>query len=268
MTKTNRTADGLTNMEGEVRRRYREAALRTGSSCCTPGPAACCGSTSTAGCCPAGSEFFGRANYSPDETAGLPENISQASLGCGNPIGLATIKPGEIVVDLGSGAGLDALLAADKTGPAGKVYGIDMTPEMIDVARANTTKAGIGNIEFILGHIDALPLPEQIADVIISNCVINLAEDKDPVLREALRVLKPGGRLAVSDMTFLDSPPEAVRRDATLWASCVGGALTVDEFHTKLTAAGFVDITITTGDYLEVAGSRVAKADIRAYRPT
>ena len=174
----------------------------------------------------------------------LPEAAVAASLGCGNPTALAELKPGEMVLDLGSGGGIDVLLSARRVGPAGKAYGLDMTDEMLALARENQRKAGVANVEFLKGEIEAIPLPDNSVDVVISNCVINLSGDKDAVLREAFRVLKPGGRFAVSDVVTRGAVPEALRRDMLLWVGCIAGALEEDDYRAKLGAAGFEAVTV------------------------
>src|SRR4029078_667150 len=171
----------------------------------------------------------------------LPAEAVLASLGCGNPTALAELREGEVVLDLGSGGGGDVLLSARRVGPTGKAYGLDMTEEMLALARENQRKAGVENVEFLKGEIENIPLPENSVDVVISNCVINLSAEKDQVLREAYRVLKPGGRFAVSDVVIRGEVPAAIRRDVELWIGCVAGALEEQEYHTKLTKAGFTD---------------------------
>jgi SAM-dependent methyltransferase len=182
--------------------------------------------------------------YADRETAALPEEAVLASLGCGNPTVLAQIAPGETVLDLGSGGGIDVLLSATRVGPTGKVYGLDMTDEMLELARANQAKAGVTNVEFLKGDIEQIPLPDNSVDLIISNCVINLSPDKDRVLAEAFRVLKPGGRFAVSDIVIRDNMPTEVRRSLELWAACVAGALEEQEYIMKLERAGFERVSI------------------------
>ena len=177
--------------------------------------------------------------YADQETAALPKDAVRASLGCGNPTALAQIAPGETVLDLGSGGGIDVLLSAHRVGPTGKVYGLDMTDEMLELARANQAKAGVTNVEFLKGDIEHIPLPDNSVDLIISNCVINLSPDKDLALAEAFRVLKPGGRLAVSDIVVRGEMPEEIQRSIELWAGCVAGALEEREYITKLERAGF-----------------------------
>src|SRR5512139_884398 len=201
------------------------------------------------GCCSASSAFgeedpITKGLYAADETAALPEEAVLASLGCGNPTALAELKPGEVVLDLGSGGGIDVLLSARRVSPGGKAYGLDMTDEMLALARENQQKAGVENVEFLKGEIENIPLPDNTVDVIISNCVINLSADKDRVLREAFRVLKPGGRFAVSDVVTRGDIPEDIRRNVLLWVGCVAGALEEDEYRQKLAAAGFNQISV------------------------
>ena len=218
-----------------VKKRYgsiAENVARGGQGSCGPGECGC-------------GDPISSNLYSATETAGLPEHAVVASLGCGNPTALAALNPGDTVLDLGSGGGIDVLLSARRVGPTGKAYGLDMTDEMLALARANQEKAGATNVEFLKGHIEAIPLPGNTVDVIISNCVINLSGDKDKVLAEAFRVLKPGGRFAVSDVVSRrrDVPPE-IRRSVELWIGCVAGALHEDDFRSKLETAGFVDVDI------------------------
>jgi SAM-dependent methyltransferase len=182
--------------------------------------------------------------YDSNQAGEVPQEALLASLGCGNPTALARLSPGEIVLDLGSGGGLDVLLSAKRVGPTGKAYGLDMTDEMLALARENQRKAGIHNAEFLKGEIENIPLPDNFVDVIISNCVINLSGDKDRVLHEAFRVLKPGGRLAVSDIVVRGKVPADIRRSVELWAGCVAGALEESEYRAKLEAAGFQAIEI------------------------
>jgi len=184
--------------------------------------------------------------YQTGELDGLPADLVASSFGCGNPTVLATLHAGETVLDLGSGAGLDVLLSAKRVGPAGKAYGLDMTDEMLAAARANQVRAGIANAEFIKGHIEAIPLPDRTVDVIVSNCVINLSGDKDQVLTEAWRVLKPGGRLAVSDIVLTRPLPPGVQQNLAAWSGCVAGALTEEDYRRKLTAAGFTGLEVVT----------------------
>ena len=222
-----------------VRERYAEAArnVRASGSCC--GGASCGADTALAGVSAISSNL-----YADDETSVLPEAAVLASLGCGNPTALAELKEGETVLDLGSGGGIDVLLSARRVGPSGKAYGLDMTDEMLALARENQAKAGAANVEFLKGEIEHIPLPDNSVDVIISNCVINLAADKDRVLREAFRVLRPGGRFAVSDVVTRGAIPEGIRRDMLLWVGCVAGALDENDYRLKLAVAGFEAIGI------------------------
>ncbi len=222
-----------------VRERYAEAArnVRASGSCC--GGASCGADTALAGVSAISSNL-----YADDETSVLPEAAVLASLGCGNPTALAELKEGETVLDLGSGGGIDVLLSARRVGPSGKAYGLDMTDDMLALARENQAKAGAANVEFLKGEIEHIPLPDNSVDVIISNCVINLAADKDRVLREAFRVLKPGGRFAVSDVVTRGAIPEGIRRDMLLWVGCVAGALDENDYRLKLAVAGFEAIGI------------------------
>jgi SAM-dependent methyltransferase len=220
-----------------VRETYGEAARRAAA-----GSRASCGCGPGSGGCapdPISDNLYGSA-----ETALLPEGAVLASLGCGNPTALAELRPGETVLDLGSGGGIDVLLSARRVGPTGKAYGIDMTDEMLELARANQRKAGVDNAEFLKGEIERLPLPDASVDVIISNCVINLSADKRTVLAEAFRVLKPGGRFAVSDVVVRGTLPPAVRQSMELWAGCVAGALEEDEFRRLLAEQGFEHVDI------------------------
>ena len=232
----------------QVRKKYAELAVanRDGSeaSCC--GDSCGCGDTTGAETAVRVSDLSG-GSYSTEEVGELPEEAVGASLGCGNPVALATLSPGEVVLDLGSGGGIDVLLSARRVAPGGKAYGLDMTDEMLALARANKNKAGIENAEFLKGHIEEIPLPGDHVDVLISNCVINLSTDKQKVLGEAYRVLKPGGRFAVSDVVFLgdkDELPEEVLETVGLWTGCVAGALARDEYEALLTEAGFGDISV------------------------
>ena len=190
------------------------------------------------------------------ETRNLPENAILASLGCGNPTALAELRDGETVLDLGSSGGIDVLLSARRVGPSGKAYGLDMTDNMLTLARENQKKAGAENVEFLKGEIEAIPLPDSSVDVIISNCVINLSADKDKVLREAFRVLKPGGRFAVSDVVTRGAIPEAVRRNMLLWVGCIAGALDENDYRKRLAAAGFEAIGIEPTRVYDVEDAR------------
>jgi ubiquinone/menaquinone biosynthesis C-methylase UbiE len=216
-----------------VKSHYGKAALRAGHP--------------SGGCCgPASADPISADLYSDDQKQEIPELAVNASLGCGNPTLLAQLAPGETVLDLGSGGGVDVLLSARRVGPQGKVLGLDMTDEMLELARRNQAQAGVTNVEFLKGTIEQIPLPDESVDVIISNCVINLSADKDQVLREAYRVLRPGGRFAVSDIVFTREVPEAVRRSAELWAGCIAGALHERDYRSKLVAAGFQQVELQT----------------------
>ena len=238
-----------------VRDKYGQAALRVVSG----RKGGCCG-----GEC--GSDPVTGDLYGPAETAALPEQAVLASLGCGNPTALAELHPGEVVLDLGSGGGLDVLLSARRVGPTGKAYGLDMTDEMVALARENQRKAGIANVEFLKGDIERIPLPDASVDVIISNCVINLSADKRAVLAEAFRVLKPGGRFAVSDVVARGAIPEALRRSVELWVGCVAGALEEEEFKALLVERGFEDVSIEPTRVYPFGGGVMA-AFVRARKP-
>jgi SAM-dependent methyltransferase len=219
-----------------VKEKYGEAARRVTSG----GGNGCCGASAALdGCDPITSNL-----YDAVQTGGLPEEAVLASLGCGNPTALAQLKAGETVLDLGSGGGIDVLLSARCVGPAGKAYGLDMTDDMLALARENQRKAGVENVEFLKGEIEHIPLPDSSVDAVISNCVINLSADKDRVLREAFRVLKPGGRFAVSDVVTRGEVPDEVRQNMLLWVGCIAGALQADEYRAKLAKAGFEGIGI------------------------
>jgi arsenite methyltransferase len=261
-----------------VREKYGNAAKQV-----TEGKTACCGGgASLSGCDPITKNLYDKSQMSS-----LPAEAVAASLGCGNPTALAQLKPGEIVLDLGSGGGIDVLLSARRVGPAGKAYGLDMTDEMLALARGNQRKAGVQNVEFLKGTIEEIPLPENSVDVILSNCVINLSGDKDRVLRDAFRVLKPGGRVAVSDVVIRGEVPAAICKSMELWVGCIGGALQESEYVEKLTAAGFKDIRVEltrvyqveeAAEFLSAAGldvttvgpqikDKFASAFIRASKP-
>jgi arsenite methyltransferase len=231
-----------------VKDKYGQAALKV-----TAGGTASCGETASS----RGEHDPITSNlYACGDTAGLPAEAIAASLGCGNPTALARLNAGEVVLDLGSGGGIDVLLSAKRVGPAGKVYGLDMTDEMLALARENQRKAGATNVEFLKGEIEHIPLPDVSVDVIISNCVINLSGDKDRVLAEAFRVLKPGGRFAVSDVVVRGQVPAVLRRSVELWIGCVAGALEEDEYRDKLAKAGFEAITIEPTRVYRVADAR------------
>jgi arsenite methyltransferase len=240
-----------------VREKYGKAALRVASgeaaSCCGP---TCCGGSAA--------EALGLDEVNPitsnlyadHETAMLPQEAVLASLGCGNPTALATLREGETVLDLGSGGGIDVLLSAKRVGPTGKAYGLDMTDEMLALARENQRKAGVTNVEFLKGQIEAVPLPDASVDVIISNCVINLSGDKRAVLAEAFRVLKPGGRFAVSDVIVRGEIPAVVKQSMELWVGCIAGALGEDEFLSLLADVGFVDASIEPTRVYEIEDAK------------
>ena len=224
------------DLKDVVKEKYGQAALKVTAG----GDASCCGSASSRGeRDPITSNLYGCG-----ETADLPAEAVAASLGCGNPTALAQLNAGEVVLDLGSGGGIDVLLSAKRVGPTGKAYGLDMTDEMLALAHENQRKAGVSNVEFLKGEIEHIPLPDESVDVIISNCVINLSGDKDRVLAEAYRVLKPGGRFAVSDVVVRGEVPAQIRRSVELWIGCVAGALEEREYRDKLAKAGFEAITV------------------------
>lgn len=239
-----------TNIKDVVKEKYGQAALRVKS-----GGSSCCGGTATgdAGCDPITSDL-----YDASQAGDVPEEALLASLGCGNPTALAELKAGEVVLDLGSGGGIDVLLSAKRVGPSGKAYGLDMTDEMLALANENKRKAGAQNVEFLRGEIEHIPLPDNSVDVIISNCVINLSADKGRVLREAFRVLKPSGRFAVSDVVTRGEIRPEIRQSVLLWVGCVAGALDENEYRSKLAAAGF--------EQIEIEPTRVYRAeDARAF---
>ena len=272
-----------TEIREVVRERYAEAARQASragdnASCCGPAASDCCGGSEK--------DVITRDLYSVDEMSELPEAAVLASLGCGNPSALADLSRGEVVLDLGSGGGIDVLLSARRVGPTGKAYGVDMTDEMLELARRNQREAGVSNAEFLKGTIENVPLPDESVDVVISNCVINLSTDKDRVLREAFRVLRKGGRFAVSDIVIQGHLPEELRESLEAWSGCVAGALHEDEYREKLTAAGFADVDVEVtrvydvGEVRELArefgieveeswlsGGRLCSAFVRARRP-
>jgi SAM-dependent methyltransferase len=255
----------MTDIRKEVRKQYGEigAAGRIASSCCSP---------SETGVAPSATDI----GYSQAEKSSLPEG-ADLGLGCGNPQAIASLKPGEVVVDLGSGGGIDCFLAAKQVGENGRVIGVDMTPEMIDRARENTWNAGTRNVEFRLGEIEHLPIADATVDIVMSNCVINLSPDKPAVFSEAFRILKPGGRLAISDIVATAPLPDEVRENVELHVGCVAGAATIDETRAMLAAAGFEQIRVETiesssrviGDYFPGLGleNYVVSATIEAVRP-
>lgn len=234
-----------------VRERYSAAArsVASGGSCCGSGGA-------ISGASPITSNL-----YDAMETGGLPEAAVLASLGCGNPTALAELKAGETVLDLGSGGGIDVLLSAKRVGPTGKAFGLDMTDEMLALARENQRKAGATNVEFLKGEIESIPLPDNSVDVIISNCVINLSADKDKVLREAFRVLKPGGRFAVSDVVTRGDIPAEIRKHVLLWVGCIAGALDETDYRNRLASAGFAEVSLEPTRVYKVEDARAFFAD-------
>ncbi len=238
-----------TDIKEVVKEKYGQAALRVhagGSSCCGA-------STAVESCC----DPITTNLYDATQTSQVPEDALKASLGCGNPTALAQLNAGETVLDLGSGGGIDVLLSARRVGPTGKAYGLDMTDEMLALARENQRTSGVENVEFLKGEIEAIPLPDNSVDVIISNCVINLSADKDRVLREAFRVLKPGGRFAVSDVVVHGDVPQQVRDSVLLWVGCIAGALQDTEYTAKLAVAGFEAIEIEPTRVHNVEDARV-----------
>jgi arsenite methyltransferase len=256
-----------TSVQDQVKEKYGSAARAVAESgsvqaCCDPG-LRCCDPITT-------------NLYSAEQTGNVPENAVRASLGCGNPTALIDLRPGETVLDLGSGGGIDVLLSAQRVGPTGKAYGLDMTDDMLALARKNQEQATVANVEFLKGEIEHIPLPDNFVDVIISNCVINLSADKDQVLREAFRVLKPGGRFAVSDVVVRGSVPEEVRKSMLLWVGCIAGALEAgaleeNEYLAKLKSAGFEDATVEPTRVYNVEDARQflteAGVDVDAIAP-
>ncbi len=237
--------------------------LLQGSDCCSTNAAAssCCGDTTADEV-----QITNIARlYAETDVSDLPSTVTDVAFGCGNPTAIAALKPGETVLDLGSGGGIDCFLAAKMVGEAGRVYGVDMTPEMIALANRNAGKVGATNVEFRLGEIERLPIDDSSIDVIISNCVINLSPDKDQVFREAFRVLKPGGRLQVSDIVWTRTVPEDVKGDIEKWAGCIAGALPETDYLTKIRAAGFVDVVSQAGEY--PGGRGLASAAVVAIKP-
>ena len=251
-----------TDLKEAIQKKYGEAAVRAGSG---DAQAGCCGSS-----CGCGDPITADL-YRAEETAGLPGEAVAASLGCGNPTALIELREGQTVLDLGSGGGIDVLLSARRVGVTGKVYGLDMTDEMLALARENQRKAGATNVEFLKGEIEQIPLPDNSVDVIISNCVINLSADKGRVLREAWRVLKPGGRFAVSDVVVRGDVPNAIRRSVELWVGCVAGALQESDYRDLLARAGFSDIEVEPWRVYDVRDARQFLAetgvDVEAIAP-
>lgn len=228
-----------------VKEKYGQAALKV----------------ATSGCCGSNTDPITVGLYDVAQTKEIPDSAVTASLGCGNPTALAQLKPGEVVLDLGSGGGIDVLLSARRVGQTGKAYGLDMTDEMLALANENKRKSGIENVEFLKGEIEKIPLPDNSVDIIISNCVINLSADKDRVFREALRVLKPGGRLAVSDVVTRGEIPPEIRKSVLLWVGCIAGALDENEYRSKLSAVGFEKVTIEPTRIYRIEDAREFLAD-------
>jgi arsenite methyltransferase len=236
-----------TNIKETVKEKYGQAALRA-----TSGGSSCCGALASSGC---GDPITSNL-YDENQTNQIPQEAVLASLGCGNPTALVQLNPGEVVLDLGSGGGIDVLLSAKRVGPTGKAYGLDMTDEMLALANENKRKAGAENVEFLRGEIEHIPLPDDSVDVIISNCVINLSADKDAVLREAFRVLKPGGRFAVSDVVTRGEILPQIRKSVLLWVGCVAGALDETEYRNKLSRAGFESVDVEPTRIYRAADAR------------
>lgn len=277
--------DQRANVTSAVRDHYSAVAARVREAATASRPPSGCGCGCGDGC--TGGSGFGSTVYAAADLEELPAGAVIGSLGCGNPTALADLHAGETVLDLGSGGGIDVLLAARRVGPAGKAYGLDMTDEMLALARENRERAGVTNAEFLKGHIEAVPLPDHSVDAVISNCVINLSPDKDAVLAEAFRVLRPGGRLAIADVVIRDPQPgepeipAGLRRDLALWSGCLGGALAIGEYRRKLSTAGFEsieiaevhtytlrDLGLATGDGLdEPCASRFVSAFVHARKP-
>jgi arsenite methyltransferase len=239
----------MSDVKELVQQKYGEAARRVGH-----GGSACCGSAPSSDGC--GDPITSNL-YDASQMGSIPEEAALASLGCGNPTALADLRPGDTVLDLGSGGGIDVLLSARRVGPTGKAYGLDMTDDMLELAHENQRKSGLDNVEFLRGEIEHIPLPDNSVDVIISNCVINLAGDKDQVLREAFRVLKPGGRFAVSDVVTRGDIPADVRQNMLLWVGCIAGALQDTDYTDKLKSAGFEGVTIEPTRVYNVEDARV-----------
>jgi len=236
-----------TNIKETVKEKYGQAALRVQS-----GASSCCGASASSG----GADPITSNLYDANQANQIPEEAMLASLGCGNPTALAKLNPGETVLDLGSGGGIDVLLSAKRVGPTGKAYGLDMTDEMLALANENKRKAGAQNVEFLKGEIEHIPLPDNSVDVVISNCVINLSADKAQVLREAFRVLKPGGRFAVSDVVTRGEIRPEIRRNVLLWVGCVAGALDENDYRNKLEAAGFEQVDLEPTRIYRAADAR------------
>ncbi len=240
--------------------------VSSGAACCSTdsAEASCCGADVSEASTDVSITNIARL-YAETDVSDLPSTVTDVAFGCGNPTAIAALKPGETILDLGSGGGIDCFLAAKMVGPTGQVYGVDMTPEMIALARKNAGKVGATNVEFRLGEIERLPMDDSSVDVIISNCVINLSPDKDQVFREAFRVLRPGGRLQVSDIVWTQPVPESVKNDLEAWAGCIAGALIESDYLGKINAAGFEKTTSTAAEY--PGGKGIASAAVVAYKP-
>lgn len=258
--KANELVEKSESIKENVRERYTKVAQRAqegAASCCTTGASACCCGTSAI-------DYAQNIGYSLDELEELPDAAALASAGCGNPTALAGLKEGEVVLDLGSGGGIDVFIAAKKVGPSGKAIGVDMTDDMLDLARRNAEEIGIENVEFRKGDIEDLPVENEAVDVIISNCVINLAPDKDKVFNEAFRVLRPGGRMLVSDIVTNGGLPENVKNDPEAWAACISGALEENVYVGKILNAGFENVNIISKR--SFVGTTFS-AEVEAYKP-
>jgi len=291
-TRDEKIKDAVRQSYGSIARRFVEEPApgtsqesATGeparSSCCGPSQSptprqstGCCGSSQaadasqSAGCCgssQATAELTTAAArfYSSDELSDLPDTVTDASLGCGNPVAIAEFQPGEVVLDLGSGGGIDCFLAAKQVGPEGRVIGLDMTPDMIKLARRNAKKVGATNVEFRYGEMEDIPLPDESVDVIISNCVINLSPDKSAVFGEAYRVLRPGGRMSVSDIVIHGELPQSIRDRLDAWAGCIAGALDESDYLSKIRAAGFEEVEVLSRDYVKI-GETAGWEDVQA----
>jgi SAM-dependent methyltransferase len=248
------------NVQDQVRARYAAVASTVMAGQATAGcaPTAACGSGGAA------TDWVGAERYEPSERGGLPVAALDASLGCGNPLAVADLRPGETVLDLGSGGGIDVLLSARRVGPTGKAYGLDMTAEMLELSRRNAAEAQAGNVEFLHGHIEDIPLPDSSVDVVVSNCVINLSVDKPAVFASMYRVLRPGGRIGISDVVAEDHLDRAQRAERGEWIGCIAGALSVSEYREGLRDAGFADVDIT---FTQQAADGMHSAIVRAAKP-
>ena len=249
------------NIKENVKEHYagvaRRAEAKSAASCCPPTTTSCCGPDTD-------ENYAAKIGYTLEELSEIPDAAQMASAGCGNPTALAGLKEGEVVLDLGSGGGIDVFIAAKKVGSTGKAIGVDMTQEMLDLANKNAEELGIKNVEFRKGDIEELPVDSGSIDVIISNCVINLAPDKDKVFREAYRVLKPGGRIMVSDIVTEGELPESIRNDPAAWAECISGALEVNDYLNKIRTAGFENVKVVDKrDFMQI----VFSAEIEAFKP-